>query len=81
MEARRVVVYLKSGRGAIPMRTIYLTEDEYDRLRKDYTEYQKAGRPSSGTYIEAISTTKEQHEVCLEFGSIEYIKATRNKIN
>lgn len=69
----RVTIYLQSMRGPTPFKTYYLSKKVFDRLRKDFTSYQKSGFPVNGVYQEAVSSNNES-VVFLEFGSIAYIK-------
>ena len=73
MEMIRTTIYLKSGSGPKPYKNCYFLEKEYQRLMKDYEEYQKTGEPREGMYIEAISS-RDEHSVFLEFEAIAHIK-------
>jgi hypothetical protein len=76
MTAIRATIYLKSGSGAKPYRTCYFSEQEYERILKDYEQYQFEGQPQSGLYTEDVSSDDEQ-QVLIEFAAIAEIRTNQ----
>ena len=70
MPVIRATIYLKSGSSVKPYKTGYFAEREYERLMKDYAQYQPP--PQLGTYIEEVSGDDE-HTVLIEFAAIAEI--------
>jgi hypothetical protein len=77
MSVIRATIYLKSGSGAKPLRTCYFAVEEYERLMKDYAQYQQAGEPQLGTYREDVSGNDE-HSVLIEFAAIAEIRTNQS---
>jgi hypothetical protein len=73
MSVIRATIYLKTGTGSKPMRTCYFSAREYERLMKDYAQYQQQGEPPLGTYREEVSGNDE-HAVLIEFAAIAEIR-------
>lgn len=69
----RVIIYLKSNSGPKPYRACYFAVREYERLMKDFTQYQQYGTPQTGTYTEDISSNDEQM-ILMEFGTIAELR-------
>ena len=72
----RVTLYLKSNSGPKPYRNIYFSEREYERLMKDYAQYQQQGSPITGLYEEEVSGSEEQ-QVMIEFAAIAEIRTNQ----
>jgi hypothetical protein len=76
MSVIRATIYLKSGSGVRPYRSCYFSEREYERLLKDFADYQGQGTPQSGIYTEEISGDDEQI-VVITFGDIAEIRSNQ----
>jgi len=73
MSIIRATIYLKSNSGSKPYRTCYFAISEYERLIKDYEQYQQQGEPQKGVYREDVSSNDE-HAVLIEFTAIAEIR-------
>jgi hypothetical protein len=78
MTAIRVTIYLKSVGGAKPYRTCYFSEREYQRILKDYEQYQTQGEPASGLYTEDVSSDDEE-QVLIEFAALAEIRTKQSR--
>lgn len=76
MSVIRATIYLKSGSSAKPFKTCYFAIREYERLVKDYQQYQQQGEPQLGTYREEVSGDDE-HTVLIEFTAVAEIRTNQ----
>jgi hypothetical protein len=71
----RTTLYLKTASGSKPYRTCYFPEVEWQRLQRDWEQYQQSGKPISGTYQEEVGVVAGEQLVLVEFSAIAQIKA------